>query len=177
MCSRDTLSARSSNMWVLLADRPDMRPEATLVCAHPAPSLFESFSSESSRIVRLRALFDYYDIDKSGGLDTKQLECLFAEVGLDPQRTPALQDEFGDGDHVISFDALVRLVRRHEGNAPGEPPFERIRRFSLSVVDTFSIDISWLGKLVRSSAHTVPGSRSRDHLRSVFSRYDAFATA
>ena len=56
--------------------------------------------------------------------------------------------------------------------APDASPFERIiSQFSSSVVDTFSIDLRLLGEEARSSSHAVSGSISREHLRSVFSRY------
>ena len=77
----------------------------------------------ASRVVKLAALFAYYDVDKSGTLEVTELECLVVELGLeaDPASARALQAEFGDvsrGDDAegcaLSFGAFLRLVAKVE---------------------------------------------------------------
>ena len=108
------------------------------------------------RRARLRVLFDYYDVDKSGTLEGNELECILAELGrdVDHTSTAALMAEFGDvsrGDdgadgRVLSLEAFARLLIKLEGEAEDprgeatDTPARRIsgllRRFSLSVVNT-----------------------------------------
>ena len=108
------------------------------------------------RRARLRVLFDYYDVDKSGTLGGNELECILAELGrdVDHTSTAALMAEFGDvsrGDdgadgRVLSLEAFARLLTKLEGEAEDprgeatDTPARRIsgllRRFSLSVMNT-----------------------------------------
>ena len=108
------------------------------------------------RRARLRVLFDYYDVDKSGTLGGNELECILAELGrdVDHTSTAALMAEFGDvsrGDdgadgRVLSLEAFARLLIKLEGEAEDprgeatDTPARRIsgllRRFSLSVMNT-----------------------------------------
>lgn len=108
---------------------------------------------DASWLAKLRALFDHYDVDKSGTLETNELECLLVELGRNADHSSArtLQTEFGDvarhdskEGRSISFDAFVRLVAKLEGDAVsgGEPApaaarpiAAMLRRFSLTLAD------------------------------------------
>merc|ERR1711965_801611 len=118
---------------------------------------------DATRLAKLRALFEYYDVDKSGTLEANEIECMIAELGFDSDHsgTRALLDEFGDVAHgdeaadgrAISFDSFLRLVAKRERETSTELRREHVpllRRFSLSAVHA-------IGRLARSTGAPVDG--------------------
>ena len=85
------------------------------------------------RLARLRALFDRYDVDKSGTLGANALEHMLTELGGRDDASAGgglLVAEFGDADgtdgRALSFDAFVRLVTKLESEA-AEPRDDETR--------------------------------------------------
>ena len=111
---------------------------------------------DTSQLVKIRELFDAYDVDRGGTLEINELECMLAEVGheADDVSASALLDEFGDAPHgeggagarVLSFDAFLRIAAKLNGSdpeasgadesiRPARPISALLRRFSLSCAE------------------------------------------
>ena len=139
---------------------------------------------DATRLAKLRALFEYYDVDKSGTLEANEVECMIAELGLDSDHSSAraLLDEFGDvacGDDVvngraISFGSFLRHVAKRERETNSELRREHVpllRRFSLSAVHA-------IGRLARSTGAADDGAVARTtNEGSAAASFDAADTA
>ena len=105
---------------------------------------------DSSRVEKLRLLFDHYDVDKNDMLDANELECMIVELGHDADHAMAraLVAEFADASRTdcrgsLSFNAFLRLVAKLQREATlsrdeSAPAQILIRRFSLSLASMVS---------------------------------------
>ena len=136
---------------------------------------------DAARLVKLRALFDHYDVDGNGTLEANELECLIVELGHGGDHTTvrALLAEFGHlpfgsaspsagdvGERAISFDSFLRLIAKLESepNVPiressaSERPAQSQQR---SVADMFRMGV----RRVTLSIAGVSGFSNADDLR------------